>query len=133
MSNTTSPSPNTQRKRQYIAARGANGKDIGREDDGCDLFDIPLLSTRPFLDVYGPRGFEAFLEELEAAIRDARDKNGTRIFNMSLNLRSAVEQNQYSVYAARLDEIQDRLGVVIVNSAGNLDGAEWRPTLAAQA
>lgn len=110
-----------------LAARDANGDEIGREEDGCDLCDIPLLSTRPFLDVYGARGFEAFLEELEAAIRDARDGHGIRIFNMSLNLRSAVEQNQYSVYAARLDEIQDRLGVVIINSVGNLDSADWRP------
>ena len=109
-----------------MAARGANGNEIGREDDGCAMIDIPLLSTRPFRDVYGRRGFEAFLEELEAAVRDARDNHGVRIFNMSLNLSSAVEQNQYSVYAARLDEIQDRLGVVIINSAGNLDGAEWR-------
>ena len=45
---------------------------------------------------------------------------------MSLNITSSVEQNLYSVYAARLDEIQDRQGIVIVNSAGNLDGAEWR-------
>ena len=63
------------------------------------------------MDVYGQRGFEAFLEELEAAIRDARDDFGIRIFNMSLNLRSPVEQNQYSVYAARLDEIQNRLAL----------------------
>jgi hypothetical protein len=70
--------------------------------------------------------FEAFLEELEAAIREARDTHAVRIFNMSLNLRSAVEQDQYSVYAARLDEMQDRLGVLIVNSAGNLDSVDWR-------
>ena len=88
----TDPSHGTLVAGVLIAARDANGKDIGREEDGCDLFDIPLLSMRPFLDVYGPRGFEAFLEELEAAIRDAREKNGTRIFNMSLNLRSAVDQ-----------------------------------------
>lgn len=120
------PSHGTLVSGVLVAARDANGNDVGREEDGCSICDIPLLPTRPFMDVYGPRGFEAFLEELEAAIRDARDDFGIRIFNMSLNLRSPVEQNQYSVYAARLDEIQDRLSVVIVNSAGNLDFADWR-------
>jgi hypothetical protein len=109
-----------------VAAQSANGLEIGRELDGCDLVDIPLLSTKPFLEVYGTRGFEAFLEELEAALTEARDQHGVRVFNMSLNLKSPVEQDYYSVYAARLDEIQDRLGVTIVNSAGNLDSFEWR-------
>jgi hypothetical protein len=110
-----------------VAARAANGADVGREADGCDLVDIALLPTRPFLDVYGRRGFEAFLEELEAAVREARDTYGFRIFNMSLNLCTPVEQDQYSAYAARLDAIQDRLGILIVNSAGNLDVVDWRP------
>ncbi|MDX5365028.1 MAG: S8 family peptidase [Alphaproteobacteria bacterium] len=109
-----------------IGARGENGPDIGREPDGCDVVDIPLMPKGRFLDVYGQRGFEAFLEEMEAAIIEARDSHNVRIFNMSLNVTSPVEQNLYSIYAARLDEIQDRNGVIIVNSAGNLNGAEWR-------
>lgn len=109
-----------------VGARAANGQDVGREADGCDLVDIPLMPKGRFLDTYGPRGFEAFLEELETAIVEARDSHGVRVFNMSLNITSPVEQNLYSVYAARLDEIQDRQQVVIVNSAGNLQGAEWR-------
>ncbi len=109
-----------------IGAQGANGAQIGREPDGCDIVDIPLMPSRRFLDVYGPRGFEAFLEELEGAIVEARDNHGVRVFNMSLNITSPVEQNLYSVYAARLDEIQDRQGVVIVNSAGNSPSSEWR-------
>lgn len=109
-----------------VGARGANGSEVGREADGCDVYDIPLMPRERFLDVYGPRGFEAFLEELEAAILEARDTHGVRVFNMSLNITSPVEQNLYSVYAARLDEIQDRYGVLIINSAGNLAGPEWR-------
>jgi hypothetical protein len=109
-----------------IGARAENGPHVGREVDGCDIVDIPLMPQGRFLDVYGPRGFEAFLEELEAAIVEARDAHNVRVFNMSLNITSPVEQNLYSVYAARLDEIQDRQGVLIVNSAGNLAGAEWR-------
>jgi subtilisin family serine protease len=109
-----------------VGARGHNGINIGCESDGCDIVDIPLMPRGRFLDVYGQRGFEAFLEELEAAIIEARDNHNVRVFNMSLNITSPVEQNLYSVYAARLDEIQDRQGVVIINSAGNLNGAEWR-------
>lgn len=109
-----------------LGARTANGPGIGREDDGCDICDIPLMPRTRFLDVYGPRGFEAFLEELEAAIVEARDDHGVRVFNMSLNITSPVEQNLYSIYAARLDEIQDRHGVLVVNSAGNLQAPEWR-------
>lgn len=109
-----------------VGARGANGQEIGREADGCDVVDIPLMPRGRFLDTYGPRGFEAFLEELESAIVEARDTHRVRVFNMSLNITSPVEQNLYSVYAARLDEIQDRHGVVIINSAGNLQAADWR-------
>ncbi|MFC5386506.1 S8 family peptidase [Aquamicrobium segne] len=109
-----------------VGAQSHNGNEIGREADGCDLIDIPLMPKGRFLDVYGQRGFEAFLEELEAAIVEARDNHDVRVFNMSLNITSPVEQNLYSIYAARLDEIQDRQGVIIVNSAGNLSGAEWR-------
>jgi Subtilase family len=110
-----------------VAARSANNQELGREEDGCEIVDIPLMPQGRFLDVYGHRGFEAFLEELEAAVSEARDDYGVRIFNMSLNIRASVDQDIYSIYAARLDEIQDRLGIIIVNSAGNLDGSEWRP------
>lgn len=110
-----------------VGARSENGPEIGRELDGCDIVDIPLMPRGPFLQSYGPRGFEAFLEELESSVAEARARHGVRIFNMSLNITAPVEENLYSVYAARLDEIQDRHGVLIVNSAGNLGGADWRP------
>ncbi|MGD9659502.1 MAG: S8 family serine peptidase, partial [Methylocystis sp.] len=110
-----------------VAARLVNNSELGREEDGCDLVDIPLMPRVPFLSVYGQRGFEAFLEELEAALTEARDRFGVRVFNMSLNVTSPVDADTYSIYAARLDEIQDRLGIVIVNSAGNLQSPDWRP------
>lgn len=109
-----------------ISACAANSPQLGMEEDGCDIADLPLMPRAPFLTVYGPRGFEAFLGELEAAITEARDEHGVRIFNMSLNVVAPVEPDTYSIYAARLDDIQDRLGVVIINSAGNLLGSEWR-------
>ncbi|WP_374379506.1 S8 family peptidase [Dongia sp.] len=110
-----------------VGARGANGPALAREEDGCSVVDLPLLPSGPFLDTYGRRGFEAFLEELEVAIAEARETYGVRIFNMSLNVVASVDPDTYSIYAARLDDIQDRLGVLIVNSAGNLSGADWRP------
>lgn len=109
-----------------VGARSHNGAEIGREPDGCDLVDIPLMPRGRFLDTYGQRGFEAFLEELEAAVVEAKETHGVRVFNMSLNITSPVEPSLYSVYAARLDEIQDRHGVVIVNSVGNLAAPDWR-------
>lgn len=118
-----------------VGARVSNNPELGREDDGCDLVDLPLMPNVPFLSVYGQHGFEAFLQELEAAIGEARDRFGIRVFNMSLNVVAPVDADSYSIYAARLDDIQDRLGVVIVNSAGNLAFNEWRaawPTKPAQ-
>jgi hypothetical protein len=109
-----------------IGAQAANSPQLAVESDGCDIVDVPLMPRAPFGVVYGQRGFEAFLEELEAALTEARDSHGVRIFNMSLNVVAAVDADTYSLYAARLDDIQDRLGILIVNSAGNLSGAEWR-------
>ena len=56
-----------------VGARAANGPALGAEDDGCDIVDLALMPRVPFLDVYGQRGFEAFLEELEAAITEAKN------------------------------------------------------------
>lgn len=109
-----------------IGAQAANGPAIGRDPDGCDVVDIPLFPTGNFLDWYG-RGFEDFLEELENAIIEARDQHNVRVFNLSINVPAEVEPDEYSIYAARLDDIQDRQGVVIVNSVGNLKLANARP------
>ncbi|AMA56827.1 hypothetical protein BCCGELA001_11610 [Bradyrhizobium sp. CCGE-LA001] len=109
-----------------IGAQAANSQQLAVEADGCDIVDVPLMPRAPFGVVYGQRGFEAFLEELEAALTEARDSHGVRVFNMSLNVVAPVDADTYSLYAARLDDIQDRLGILIVNSAGNLSGAEWR-------
>lgn len=109
-----------------VGGQAANSPQLAVESDGCDLVDVPLMPRAPFGSVYGQRGFEAFLEELEAALTEARDIHGVRVFNMSLNVVAPVDADTYSLYAARLDDIQDRLGILIVNSAGNLSGAEWR-------
>ena len=87
----TDPQHGSQVAGLLIAARSVNGPAIGREDDGCEIVDIPLMPSGSFMDVYGSRGFEAFLEELEAAISDARNTHGVRVFNMSLNIKAPVD------------------------------------------
>lgn len=109
-----------------IGAQAVNSPQLAVELDGCDIVDVPLMPSAPFGTVYGQRGFEAFLEELEAALAEARDQHGVRVFNMSLNVVAPVDADSYSLYATRLDDIQDRLGILIVNSAGNLSGSDWR-------
>lgn len=108
-----------------VAGQSANGPAIAPEPDGCQIYDLPLFPNLPFGHVY-PGGFAAFLEEVEQGVREAKDEHGVRIFNMSINTFNAVERHNYSALAARLDAIADRHQVLIVNSAGNLKGADVR-------
>lgn len=102
-----------------------NGADHCAEADGCELVDVALFPSGSFQNVYA-NGFDDFLSEVESGIADARQAHGVRIFNLSINLRQPVQATDYSYFASRLDEIADRYGVIIVNSAGNLPPAEWR-------
>jgi hypothetical protein len=95
------------------------------EPIGCLIFDAPLYPKGSFLAKYG-RGFSDFLEEVEQAVAEAKDRFGVRIFNLSINAVSDVERYRYSIYAARLDQIADAYGVIFVNSAGNLPRAQVR-------
>jgi subtilisin family serine protease len=108
-----------------VAGQGANGPSIAPENDGCDVFDLALFPKLPFNFVY-KAGFTDFLEEVEQAVREAKEEHGIRIFNMSINCLTAVQRHSYSTLAARLDAIADRHGVLIVNSAGNLKHDEVR-------
>jgi hypothetical protein len=108
-----------------VAGQGANGPAIAPESDGCDVFDLALFPKLPFNFVYRS-GFTDFLEEVEQAVREAKEQCGIRIFNMSINCLTVVQRHSYSTLAARLDAIADRHGVLIVNSAGNLKRDETR-------
>ena len=110
-----------------LMALGAliNDPAITSETHGCRIYDAALFPKDRFLDKYR-RGFTDFLEELEQAVADARDTYGVRVFNLSINAVSDVEQYRYSIYASRLDQIADAYGVIFVNSAGNLPGAQVR-------
>jgi hypothetical protein len=102
-----------------------NGPAHCPEADGCELIDIALFPRGRFTDIYR-RGFDDFLEEVENAIAEATAQHGVRIFNLSINVTQPVDDGDYSYFAARLDQIADRHGVVLVNSVGNLSPAEFR-------
>ena len=108
-----------------VAGQTANDPTVVPEPDGCQIYDAPLYPSGPFMDKYA-NGFSDFLEELEQAVAEARDVHGVRIFNLSINAISDVERHNYSIYAARLDQIADTYGVIFVNSSGNLPTAQAR-------
>lgn len=107
------------------AGQTANGPKVTPEPDGCKIYDAPLYPSGPFMDKYA-NGFADFLEELEQAVAEASQEHGVRVFNLSINAISDVEQHRYSIYAARLDQIADTYGVVFVNSTGNLGQGQGR-------
>lgn len=96
-----------------------NAPSVTTEPTGCMVYDAALYPSEPFLQAY-PKGFTDFMEEVEQAVIEGLEEHGVRIFNLSINAKREVEPHRYSIYAARLDEIADRHGVIFVNSAGNL-------------
>lgn len=102
-----------------------NNAIVAPEANGCQLYDIPLYPSGPFMARY-PRGFSDFLEEIEQAVAEAKEVRGVRIFNLSINAVAPVERHRYSIYASRLDQIADTYGVIFVNSAGNLPSSQSR-------
>lgn len=108
-----------------VSGKALNAALPGLEADGCRLVDLALFPKSDFASFY-PRGFDDFLEEVDQAVGEAVANHGTRVFNLSINAISPVEGENYSYYAARLDEIATRHSVVFVNSAGNLPHADRR-------
>lgn len=96
-----------------------NDSSVRVEHGGCMLYDGALFPVGDFLHHY-PRGFTDFLEEVEQCVSEAVKDHDIRVFNLSINAVSDVERASYSLYAARLDEISDKHGVIFVNSVGNL-------------
>lgn len=95
----------------------------------CQFYDLGLHPTAAgAYQVYYPRGFIDFLEQLDAEIPAAKEM-GVRVFNMSLAVTTPVADESYSLFANLLDEIADRHDVVFVLPAGNLEGPlareEW--------
>ena len=101
------------------------------EGDGCDLIDVAICPNEEdpaAVATYG--GVDGFLDELEQSVLRLRQKHNVRIFSVSSNTIYASAPEEYSYEAQRLDEIADMKDVIIVQSAGNLDGSarpEWDP------
>lgn len=98
--------------------------------DGCELADLnifPDVDIPGVFDLYYPNGTPDFFDEIETSIAHCRERQGTRIFNLSINAISPAQLDRYSTEARRLDEIAERHDVLIVVSAGNLGPQEMRP------
>lgn len=95
----------------------------GLETDGCMVADINIFPSEDIagsFEKYFHGGVNEFFNELESAVKICRDKHGIRIFNLSLNMRTAVSLDHCSPEARRLDRIAIDHDVIFVISAGNL-------------
>ncbi len=112
------------------AARSiGNSELVAKEPDGCELIDIDIFPDSMIAGAfasYYPNGFEDFLQEMDLAIKSAKQRHGVRVFNLSLNVQQEVQENVYGPLAELMDAIAEKHDVVIVVSAGNLDGTKFR-------
>lgn len=112
-----------------VAGEPLNGLEVVLERQSCELINIAVLPKEGDPNVFGryfPNGVVDFLDEVELAIAECRSKYGVRIFNFSLNMPTLVSLDDYSVEAARLDQISDEHDVLIFISAGNAKGTRAR-------
>lgn len=85
----------------------------------CKFYDLDLYPTTGDFDDYYPMGFLDLLKQLEEYIPIAK-AYGVRIFNLSLNLLTCVEDERYGIFSNMIDHISKRHDVIFVISAGNL-------------
>jgi hypothetical protein len=107
-----------------VEARNLNGASIGRETDGCLIYDVPLFVEGMFRDSF--KSFDDFLNQIDLEVGEMVENHGVRVFNMSITAESAVDGENYGRLAERLDEIQERHNVLFVISAGNLKASSRR-------
>ena len=80
---------------------------VALEEDGCEFYDIAIMpkeSPSALLKEYFPSGIEDFLRELRVAVEAAKAEHNIRVFNLSLNVTTPVNPDDYSP----LDFIADR-------------------------
>ncbi|MHB8139700.1 MAG: S8 family peptidase [Vulcanimicrobiaceae bacterium] len=117
-----------------VAGASLNGGSVCAERDGCLIYDVDILPADDMprvFEQYYPGGFDNFFEEVEQAIIEAKRDHGVRIFNFSINDDELVSPVAASFAAQRLDAIADGADVIVVISAGNLNGhsrPEWPQT-----
>src|ERR1035441_10546382 len=113
-----------------VAGNSLNGSLIAPEPDGCEIYDGAIFPNKDdptaFANYY-KLGAKDFLAEISNSVAVAKEKHGVRIFNLSINVVSPVEEDQYGPFAEQLDAIADEHDVVFLISAGNLQPSEYRP------
>jgi hypothetical protein len=113
-----------------IAGRSLNGDRIAPEPDGCEIYDgaiFPDKDKATAFASYYPLGAKDFLAEIANTVAVAKQQHGVRVFNLSINVISPVDEDQYGPFAEQLDAIADEHDIVFVISAGNLRLGEYRP------
>jgi hypothetical protein len=112
-----------------LAGHSLNGA-VAPEPDGCEIFDGAIFPDKDVASAfanYYPLGAKDFLAEIANTVAFAKETYGIRIFNLSINLVSPVEEDQYGPFAEQLDAIADEHDIIFVISAGNLPQSEFRP------
>jgi subtilisin family serine protease len=115
-----------------IVAGGAlNPTILDPHRPGCRLVDINVLPADPAasgatFDRYFPGGIAEFLDEIEDAVGQMKQRHGVRVFNLSINFEGPGSNARYGSSARRLDEIARAQDVIFVISAGNLNASERR-------
>lgn len=96
------------------------------EADGLEIYDARVYPSDPTFSQYY-LNLDDFFNEMEAAIIEARNQHGVRVFNLSINVVTPVVPDTYSRWASRLDRFADDHDVIIFTSVGNLDDhrPEW--------
>jgi hypothetical protein len=113
-----------------VAGRSFNGATIAPEPDGCEIYDGAIFPNKDIASAftnYYPLGAKDFLAEIANTVAAAKEAYDVRIFNLSINMLSPVDEDHYGPFAEQLDAIADEHDVVFVISAGNLPQNEFRP------
>ncbi len=107
-----------------IGSNYLNEKDY-LEVDGCEIYDIWLPSTvDSFEDQF--ESLSEFMDWLYLEMQSARER-GYRIVSMSINFQNVASEHEYSSLASKIDMMSEKLGILFVISAGNLDAKQYRP------
>lgn len=110
-----------------VNGRLLNNDNICQDPDGCKIVDLCMLPKEDkFLSVY-PCSIDDFIDELKSAVSNILSRTKVRIFNLSLNIQSTRQANEYGELAKALDELAVKNNIVFVISAGNLitSRQEW--------
>ncbi|WP_349904924.1 S8 family serine peptidase [Parafrigoribacterium humi] len=115
-----------------LVAAGSLNPFLHTQTHGCRIYDLDVLPSDPGetgipFDNYYPGGVPDFMDEVETAVADYRQRHGVRVFNFSMNFHAAGDSSRYGYAAMRLDQIAAQNDVIFVISAGNLLTSQQRP------